>query len=105
MADLSFVQGDTAPDISAVLHEENGTAPIDLTGATVAFQMRKPDDRRYTVNAQAEIEDEEAGQVKYAWGPNDLSVVGDYQVQWQITFGDGRIQTTKTPITLEVRRQ
>jgi hypothetical protein len=106
MADLIFVQGDTAPAISAVLHEaDDADAPIDLTGCDVMFQMRKPDDRRYTVNAAAEIEDDEAGQVKYEWGPNDLSVPGEYQAQWEITFGDGRVQTTKTPITVEVRRQ
>jgi Rib/alpha/Esp surface antigen-like repeat protein len=105
MADI-VVQGDTGPDVVAVLHEEGSvTSPIDLTGATVAFQMRKPDDRRYTVNALATIEDATAGQVRYEWGPNDLAVPGDYQAQFEITFPNGKVQTTKTPLTIEVRRQ
>jgi hypothetical protein len=51
---LTFVQGDTAPDITAVIHEEDDeTAVVDLTSASVRFQMRKVDDRRYRVNAAA----------------------------------------------------
>lgn len=103
-----FVQGDTAPDIDYQLKYssgENAGEPVDLTDSTVAFQMRKPDDRRYTVNAAAEIIDEVDGRVRYTWGDNDLSVSGAYQGQFEITFPDGKIQTIKTPISIEVRRQ
>jgi len=107
VADLELTQGDTAPDIQYKLHEAgNPNAPLDLTGATVAFQMRKPDDRRYTVNAQATVDaDPTTGLVTYEWGPNDLAVPGEYQGQFEVTYQDGKIQTTKTPFTIEVRRQ
>jgi len=103
---LTFVQGDTAPDLQATLHDaDDSTDVLDLTGATVRFQMRRPDDRRFTVNAEAEILDEDAGTVRYRWGANDLNVPGDYLVQWEVTYADARIQTTATANTITVRRQ
>lgn len=104
--ELVFVQGDTGPDIAAVLHVKGEpTNFIDLTGATVKFQMRKPDDRVYTVDAAATVVDAAAGDVLYQWGPNDLGTPGIYQVQWEITFPSGRKQTNATANLIEVRRQ
>ena len=103
---LTFVQGDTAPDITAIIHEEDDpTSVIDLTDATVRFQMRRADDRRYQVNAAAEVLDEAAGSVSYSWGANDLSVAGTYVVQWEVTYLGGRVQTTSPEVTITVRRQ
>lgn len=101
---LTFVQGDTAPAIrAAITHDSDGT-PVDLTDSTVMFQMRKADDRRFTVNASATITDEVTGQVSYDWGANDLSVPGTYAVQWEVTYADDRVQTT-SPNDITVRRQ
>lgn len=104
---LSFVQGDTAPDIASVIHDEDAPAsPKNLSTATgVRFQMRKSDDRRYTVNAAATVVNAALGQVKYSWGANDLAVPGTYDVQWEVTWSGGRIQTTTPPEEIEVRRQ
>jgi hypothetical protein len=103
---LTFVQGDTAPAIRSTLHAlDDPSTPVDLTGSTVRFQMRKADDRRFTVNNEGDIVDEEDGTVTYLWGPNDLSVAGDYVIQWEVTFPDARIQTTATTETITVRRQ
>jgi len=104
---LTFVQGDTAPDITAIIHEEDDpTAITDLSDASeVRFQMRKVEDRRYTVNAAATVLDGPAGKVSYSWGSNDLSVPGDYNVQWEITYLGGRIQTTAPEVTITIRRR
>lgn len=105
MSDVEFTQGDTAPSVTGTIKKSDGTAR-DLTTATeVRFQMRKPDDQRYTVDAEANIVTPLAGRVSYDWGANDLSVPGEYIAQWQITWSDGKIQTTKPPNTLTVRRQ
>ena len=101
---LTFVQGDTAPAITAQITHDSDGSPVDLTGAAVRFQMRKADDRRFTVHEIATKTNEAQGRVSYAWGPNDLGVVGDYQVQWEVTYADTRIQTTSTS-TITVRRQ
>ena len=104
---LTFVQGDTAPDITAVIHDEDNLASIiDLSDAeSVRFQMRRADDHRYTVNAAAEVIDAVAGKVSYSWGANDLSTPGTFYVQWEVTWLGGRVQTTSTPAEITVRRQ
>lgn len=102
---LTFVQGDTRPNLLGTLTFPATGDPVDLTGASVAFQMRKGDDRRYTVNALATITDAANGKVRYDWGANDLSVHGEYQVQFEITFADATIQTTDPVVPLIVRRQ
>jgi hypothetical protein len=72
----------------------------------VSFQMRKADDKRYTVNAAADIDaDPTTGKVVYSWGANDLAVAGDYICQFQIVFDDLREQTTNPYNTLTIRRQ
>ena len=103
---LTFVQGDTAPDITAIIHEEDDVSSIiDLTDATVRFQMRKQDDHRYTVNAAGQVLDAPNGKVSYSWGANDLSVPGTYVVQWEVAYDGGRVQTTSPEVTITVRRQ
>lgn len=103
---LPFVQGDTGPALESVIHERgNPDNPLDLTGCTVRFQMRKADDRRFTVNNSATVVDAAEGRVRYQWGPNDLAVHGDYDIQWEVTFPDARRQTTADTETLVVRRQ
>lgn len=103
---LTFVQGDTAPDIETVIHEEDTPANIvNLTNCTVRFQMRRPDDRRFTVNAVATITNAGAGACRYTWGANDLAVPGEYQIQWEVTYQGGKIQTTAPTETITIRRQ
>lgn len=105
--EATFVQGNTAPDITAVLHEQGDVeSVIDLTGASIKFQMRKPDDQLFTVDADAEIVGNEVdGSVSYEWAATDLSVPGEYDVQWEITFPDGKVQTTAVPNRILVRRK
>ena len=106
MSEGTFVQGDTAPDITVTLYQSDGTTPLDLTDSTVKFQMRKADDRKFTVDASADVDtDPTTGKVSYRWSVGDLAVPGDYQAQWEVTYNDGRIQTTATPNEISVRRQ
>jgi hypothetical protein len=103
---LTFVQGDTAPDITAIIHEEDDPSVIvDLAGATVRFQMRMLDDKRFQVNAAATVTSPGAGAVSYSWGPNDLARPGSFLVQWEVTYPGGRIQTTSPEVLITVRRQ
>lgn len=106
MPDVRVVQGDTRPDLNATLTVTRTKEPLDLTGvASIRFQMRKGDDRAYTVDAEAVIVDAAAGTVRYTWGPNDLRTHGDYKCQWQLTYVEGGIQTTTPANSLEIRRQ
>jgi len=106
---MEWVTGDTKPDIAARLPlldtegEETG-GYADLTDATVKFQMRRPDDKRFTVNAVATVTDAPNGYVSYTWAANDLSIPGAYQVQWEVTWIDSSRQTSAIE-EITVRRQ
>lgn len=106
---MEWVSGDTKPDISSQipLLDADGVETgsyADLTDADVDFQMRRPDDKRFTVNQPADIVDAPNGIVRYQWGVNDLSVPGVYQTQWEVTWPDTSIQTTAIA-EITVRRQ
>lgn len=103
MSEPTFVQGNTAPDLNSVLKADG--LVLDLTGCTVKMQMRKEDDRRFTVNANATVTNAAQGQVRYTWGVNDLAVPGHYLVQWQVTYADSRVQTTNPPNAITIRRE
>ena len=104
MTDLELVQGDHGLPITGQILKEDGT-PRVLTGATVKFQMRKPDDKKYTIDADAIVTDNDEGRVSYELQDNDLSVPGDYISQWEVTYSDDAVQTTDPPNTVVVRRQ
>ena len=99
----TWVQGDTEPAITATLNRAG--AAEALGAASVKFQMRKSDDKQYTVNAAATVVDAALGKVKYVWGSSDLNVPGEYLVQFEVTFASGRIETSDPPNTIIVRRQ
>ncbi len=108
MSNPTWVQGDTRPSITATLHDKDiPTLILDLTTATgIRFQMRKADDRVYQIDAAAAIVGSPTlGNVRYTWQVNDLSVPGDFETQWEVTFNDGGIQTTADTNTITVRRQ
>lgn len=103
---LTFVQGDTGPDIEATIYlEDDPTTVTDLSDCDVRFQMRRDEDRRYMVNSPAVVTDAATGAVRYSWGANDLNMPGTYQAQFEVTFPGGRVITTAPLVTLTVRRQ
>lgn len=106
MADVTLVQGDTRPSLDGALKKTRNGVALDLsTASAVRFQMRKDDDRNYTVDAPAVIVSALAGTVRYDWADGDLNSPGDYLCQWEIEWADGTFQTTQPPNSLTVRRQ
>lgn len=109
MSDIEIVSGDTAPTLHGYLKKKNDagqTVVRPLTDvASVKFQMRREDDHRYTVDAAAAIVDAASGHVSYSWAPRDLAYPGEFIAQWELTFLDGKVQTTNPPNTITVRRQ
>jgi len=105
--EATFVQGNTAPDIVAQLHDEKvPTQLLNLTTATsVRFQMRKPDDRVFTVDATASVTNASQGLVSYSWAATDLNIDGEYDTQWEVNWADGKIQTVAHPNRILVRRR
>jgi len=107
---MRYVTGDTGPAYTAriPLLDNDAVATgsyADLTDATVNFQMRKPDDKKYQVNQPATIVGAATdGRVSYSWAVNDLGIAGTYEVQFEVTWNDGTIQTTEAE-TITVERQ
>lgn len=100
MADQTFIVNDTQPSISATL-TSNGSA-VDLTGATVTFEMVGLPSGRPIVTGAAVIVDDAGGQVRYDWGSTDLAVAGSYSARWKIEFSDGTIEHSDPANTITV---
>jgi hypothetical protein len=105
MADI-LVAGDTGPAITGTIHKRGDTSDIEiLTGATVKFQMRRARDRKLMVDTAATVIDAASGTVSYALDVNDTAIAGDYVYQWEVTYTDGKIQTTFETKELTIRRR
>jgi hypothetical protein len=105
MSDITVVSSDDAPPLDGTLTNDDGT-PFDLTDADeVRFQMRLALDRRFTVDAAADIVSAAAGTVQYVWAPGDLALAGDYVSRWRVLWGDGRVQHTSPENTITVADQ
>lgn len=102
---LVLVQGDTAPTLTGVITDDATGEPLDLTDCTVYFQMRQENDRRFTVNGSCTVTSALDGEVEYTLGANDLNTPGTYQTQFEVHYGDGKVQTTWNTNAVTVRRQ
>lgn len=100
MSDLTFVAGDDAPSIFGTLAVNS--VVVDLTGASVRFQMRLVTDRRFSVDAAAAIVAPTEGTVRYDWVDGDLTTPGEYVSRWQVTFPDTTVQHSEPENTITV---
>lgn len=92
MADFQLKEGDTSPAITATLTDENGD-PVTLTGSVARFHMATTPGETPKVNADATVSDGAAGQVRYEWTATDTDERGLYYAEFQITHGDGSVET------------
>lgn len=89
MADFHLKAGDLLPALTAALKDGNG-APIDLTGATVTFRMRKRGATALTVDAAASVVSAAAGTVRYDWLSGDTDAHGLYDAEFRCELAGGR---------------
>ena len=86
-------QNDTNPALKATLKDGDGTV-INLTDASVRFHMRKIDSTTSVVDAAASVvSPATSGIVQYAWSGSDTASAGMYSAEFEITYGDGKIET------------
>ena len=93
--------GDRNPPIREEI--TSGGAAYNLTGATVAFQMRDPRSGTFKVNTSATVDDAAGGLVSYAWGATDLDTAGIFVVSWAVTVGS-KVQHVQEAV-IDVRSQ
>lgn len=64
---------------------------VNLTGATVVLVIKKPDST--VVRRSASIVSAANGQVEYQPVSGDVDAVGERLLEWEVTFGDGKVLT------------
>lgn len=95
MSDFSIKSGNTAPALVSTLYD--GDTPLNLTGATVRMKMRRVAGGPLTIDSPATIVgDPTLGTVSYQWVIADTSEVGDFEVEWEVTYVGGAKQTFPT---------
>lgn len=87
---FTMKRGDTRPVFRSQLTQPSVAdpavfEPVDLTGATVKFLMKK--DSTLKVNAVATLVDAAAGQVSYTWDTLDTDTSGTFNVEWEVSWG------------------
>lgn len=91
-------QNDTRPRYVATLLDNFGEpdqAPINLTNATsVKFLMRSTGNAGSPkVTAAAAITSAASGIVTYTWVAGDTDTIGEFDVEFEITWSDGGVET------------
>lgn len=95
MAAFKIKRNDTSPSIQITCQDSNGTA-VDVTGASVQFHMRlagSADGATLKVDAAGSVVSGSSGTVKYDWSASDTNTAGEYECEFEITFGDGTVET------------
>lgn len=90
MADLTLKRHDTYPPLRATLSDVNG--PIDLTSA-VSVKLIMKGKTSLVTGLCAIVSPSTSGSIQYNWATNDLSVSDTYNVEFEIGWAGGGIQT------------
>lgn len=89
MPDLTVKTGDTHPPITATLTDSAGA--VDLTTAdSVRFVMKSG---ATVVEGACTVTNAVAGEVEYDWAAGDTDVAGTYEVEFEVTWNVGEIET------------
>ena len=89
---LSFTmkKGDTAPALRYRLEPST----IDLTGATVVFNMKASGGTAVVTRGAAVIVTAtKTPTVEYQWSAGDTATSGTYNAEFEVTYSDGTIET------------
>lgn len=88
--DFYLAEGDVLPVIKGALTWADDAA-VDLTGATVMFQVRPRNKHEDVFLATADIVGPPTqGNVQYQWIPSDTDLPGDFDARWVVIFPSGK---------------
>lgn len=91
MADFNLKQHDTWPPMEATLRDAN--VPIDLTGSSVLMLLKTSSGGTLFSRTCTIVAPGTDGNVKYDWIPADTANVNAFNMEFEITFPDGKIAT------------
>ena len=91
---FEIAQNDDSPALEGILRDGFGS-PVDLTGATVVFNMRLHPSGPVKVNrgAMGAVGNAILGRQKYSWSTSDTNTAGTYEGEVEVVFADGRVRT------------
>lgn len=88
--DFTIAQNDLLPVLVAVLKDDNDTI-VDLSGATVKFNMRARGATTTKVSAACVVSSPATdGEVTYNWQGTDTDTIGSFLGEFEVTFGSGK---------------
>ena len=86
-------QNDTRPELDVFLRDDKDRT-INVTGATVKFNMRNASDNTIKVNAgSVTTVSSTGGRVKYSFSSADTDTSGNFDGEFQVTFVGGQVET------------
>lgn len=89
MADFHLKAGDLLPSITAALRDASNN-PVNLTGATVTFRMRRRNATTNVVEAAASVVSAVNGTVRYDWQAGETDDHGLYEAEFVADLPSGR---------------
>jgi hypothetical protein len=100
--DFYIKKDDQLPEIRATLLDADGNA-VNLTGASVKFIMADKATGTVKVDAAGVVETPASGIVHYAWAEADTDTAGTFKAEWEVEYGDGRLETFPNSTFLEIK--
>lgn len=102
MPDFTIRKDDTLPLIEATLQDADGVT-VDLSGATVKFQMRARGSATSKVDSAATVvAPATSGVVRYTFVAADTDTAGRYVGSFEVTFSAGVIETFPNNADIDV---
>ena len=84
-------QNDTRPELDVFLRDDKDRT-INVTGATVKFNMLNASDNTVKVNlGSVTTVSSTAGRVKYSFSSADTDTSGNFDGEFQVTFVGGQV--------------
>lgn len=102
MLELLYVKGDVSPQERMRLIETTTGLPQDITGASVALEVRRLGDTGTLTTAAGVITDAENGRLTVAWPAAVFTDAGKLRADVVITSG-GSTQTVRDAVSITVR--
>ena len=86
-------QNDTRPELDVFLRDDKDR-PINITGATVKFNMRASSDNSVKIdNGSVTTGSSTAGRGKYSFTTSYTDTAGNFDGEFEVTFVGGHVET------------
>lgn len=95
-------QNDTLPYLSFQIFEPDGSTPLDVTNAREINLCVRHRGGEVILKNPCVVVNAEQGLCQYIWSAADTRTAGVFQYEFEITWGDGNIQTVPVDSYLEL---